>query len=304
MPYVCLIGNCQTPEAMFLTAEDLDTHIRREHGVRHWVCDYCSEEAGRDQIKSFDTPEDWVLHSRDVHFKTIPVSWLQELSDMRMLIMIQPISCPLCNFSVSTMQPYIDEHILQHMHSFALRALPWATSGSEMRSVRVCVPDASSNTHSDFELYGGQDLNLIVSLEDEFNYSRFLSSLPLSRDQVQSYLNTVIRKVTPKNIPGAIAEALLSIPPRLQDDQMVELAAPGLIKICCILFQLQIAEHSSDLLGMIHGLQLLLRDELQHLVTLIKETTREGRGSPGNKDLKSRDAADLNQAIRQLVLDS
>jgi len=119
------------PEFMFVTTEDLNKHILAEHGSDRWVCNYCANEADglhRDDTFVYDTAEDWVSHVKDDHLSNIPVSQLKELSLLSKRKFVMPMECPLCDVAISTMQAELDGHIAGHLHSFALRALPWGLS--------------------------------------------------------------------------------------------------------------------------------------------------------------------------------
>ncbi|KAF2464373.1 uncharacterized protein BDR25DRAFT_96892 [Lindgomyces ingoldianus] len=130
-PYVCIMDDCKTPDFMFVTTEDLNKHILGEHGCHRWVCNYCANEADelhRNDTFIYDTAEDWVSHVKNDHLPNIPVSQLEELSLLSQRRFIQSMECPLCDVAVSTIQTELDGHIAGHLHSFALRALPWGLS--------------------------------------------------------------------------------------------------------------------------------------------------------------------------------
>lgn len=143
------MDDCKTPELMFVTTEDLNKHILEEHGSHRWVCNYCADEADelhRDDTFIYDTAEDWVSHVKDDHLPNIPVSQLQELSPLSQREFVQPMGCPLCDVTVSTVQAGLDAHIAGHLYSFALRALPWGLSQGSHESD---TPRFSANIESE-----------------------------------------------------------------------------------------------------------------------------------------------------------
>jgi hypothetical protein len=134
---------------MFVTTEDLNKHILEEHGNYYWVCNYCGDETNElhlDNIFIYDTAEDWVSHVKDDHLPNIPISQLQDLSSLSQRKFVQPMECPLCDITVSTVQAGLDAHIAGHLHSFALRALPWGLSQGSHGSD---TPGSSANIGSE-----------------------------------------------------------------------------------------------------------------------------------------------------------
>ena len=159
-PYVCIMDNCQE-DIMLVTTEDLNNHVRKEHGVERWVCDYCADALQPDVLTIFDTAQDWISHVADMHFKTLAPNRLQELSKLSMRTMVQPMKCPLCEFTVDTVLPEIHSHITEHVHAFALRALPCGVTG-DMNFAESGANDADADSDRDLDIESddGQELDL------------------------------------------------------------------------------------------------------------------------------------------------
>jgi hypothetical protein len=116
---------------MFVTTKDLDLHLLEEHNCLQWVCNYCADDPDKlqlDRIFTYDTADAWVSHVKTDHHPEIPLSQLRVLSSLSEKKFIKPTDCPLCDVIVSTPQAGLDAHIADHLHSFALRALPWGLS--------------------------------------------------------------------------------------------------------------------------------------------------------------------------------
>lgn len=118
---------------MYFTAEKLLTHTLEEHSVSCWTCDYCSygtgvEAESKTSIATpkqiFPTAEAWTSHVAEIHPDLIVPQERGTFADMNKRQMIGPLSCPLCDFASDSLTASIDDHILGHLHEFALRALP------------------------------------------------------------------------------------------------------------------------------------------------------------------------------------
>lgn len=121
VPYSCIMDDCDIPDEMYLTVESLLGHMLEKHSVIRWTCDYCAY--GSNDSKE-STAEEWESHIAAKHGDIIPVSQRAILAELNKRPMIGPLSCPLCQFTTQSMDTKIDDHILQHLHEFALRALP------------------------------------------------------------------------------------------------------------------------------------------------------------------------------------
>lgn len=110
---------------MFHTSQELSQHIKDQHGVRYWICDHCAMESDDFLTYIFESSEIWAEHMVGVHRNIFSEERLNSLSTLSSRVMIPPVSCPLCGFSRSQPSHELDEHLLQHLHNFALLSLPW-----------------------------------------------------------------------------------------------------------------------------------------------------------------------------------
>lgn len=130
IPYSCIVEDCDRPDEMYPTADDLLIHTLEKHSEPRWTCDYCAfgvrdeNDTSKKALRIFDNAEDWKTHVISAHQDRVPAEQCDKLAQLNKRRMLGPLSCPLCEFVSETMDASIDDHILQHLHHFALRALP------------------------------------------------------------------------------------------------------------------------------------------------------------------------------------
>jgi hypothetical protein len=56
IPYSCIVDDCETPDEMYLTAENLLGHMFEKDSVIRWTCDYCAY--GSNDCKE-STAQEW-----------------------------------------------------------------------------------------------------------------------------------------------------------------------------------------------------------------------------------------------------
>lgn len=117
---------------MFLTSEALLAHLIEKHSSISWICDFCSSHDGvTGQSAVFETAESWSEHMDKEHADLLKTHQRQVLADLNQQIMIGPFSCPLCDkIKTPTLEFTINDHILEHLHEFSLRALPASCGNS------------------------------------------------------------------------------------------------------------------------------------------------------------------------------
>jgi hypothetical protein len=90
-----------------------------------WGCEICGDE------ETFSREADLVEHLADIHLDSIPRDELDLFVDMGAKQSVEGLSsCPVCSWTpgvegVVSNDQLID-HVAEHIHSFALRSLPWA----------------------------------------------------------------------------------------------------------------------------------------------------------------------------------
>ena len=124
---------------MYLTSDDLHKHVQDHHSILHWVCSQCSRNPDRRQFSTFNTISEWQDHFQDTHEDLVPGNGLASLAKFSEARVLQPTSCPLCTFSTGGAQTTLDQHIIQHIHAFALRSLPWGTKEDDAEYVASSV---------------------------------------------------------------------------------------------------------------------------------------------------------------------
>jgi hypothetical protein len=235
-PYVCIFGNCEMPDAMFVTTDELNKHILKHHGVQRWICNYCAPNLQEGQLMVFDTAKDWKDHVAESHFPTMPASRLDVFSEMNMSVMVGPIPCPLCDFYTTTVQPELEQHIREHMHSFALRSLPWGIGDDRKDS-----DAAGFNAKSDLS-FSNQEMDvdyLGVSPFDRFPLGTEISHLRL-QDEIRNFMK--IGRNPWENLPEGtqlyLHQVIESSRSVNYGQKPTEPYNDALMRIYCLLFQL------------------------------------------------------------------
>ncbi|RTE72433.1 hypothetical protein BHE90_013166 [Fusarium euwallaceae] len=120
-PYTCVVEDCPTPEVYYSTRAALERHIRQDHSPT-WQCPLCEDEP------QFASMTDMMEHFMALHpdaAERDDISTLISLSTQRK---IGIEACPLCDVEGIVDSPELIEHVLEHVHDFALRSLPWPRS--------------------------------------------------------------------------------------------------------------------------------------------------------------------------------
>ncbi|KAH7191838.1 uncharacterized protein B0J16DRAFT_393889 [Fusarium flagelliforme] len=117
-PYTCVFDNCPTPNVYYSSREMLERHFRHDH-TPVWQCPECKAE----QI--FTTMTAMIDHLQASHTFTTELS---DISPSSMLTRMGINACPLCNTMGPPDSPALIDHVLEHVHDFSLRSLPWPKS--------------------------------------------------------------------------------------------------------------------------------------------------------------------------------
>lgn len=120
LPHTCIKADCPAEHvAMFTSHEALEHHVRHEHPST-WECHLC--DAGGETFHTMDAitghfSQNHANISADDFFSTVISSSGQSWLGVQ--------SCPLCKSFSSQDTAELDGHVLEHMHDFSLRSLPW-----------------------------------------------------------------------------------------------------------------------------------------------------------------------------------
>ncbi|KAF5636080.1 chitin synthase activator [Fusarium sp. NRRL 52700] len=118
-------GSFQCPYCVQVLSEDYaaKSRWRNQHKRERWACDDCIFESDHDDEFIFDSQESWASHMRYRH--SCSEDRLTLLSSMSKRELNELVQCPLCKRACGYSRPDQDDHISEHLHSWALRALPW-----------------------------------------------------------------------------------------------------------------------------------------------------------------------------------
>lgn len=94
-------------------------------GIPHWTCFACTSS---EQHPSFDRKDKFITHLKGQHgggitSQQIPILLSAWLRTSPVLIRC----CPLCSYSHENAEAVLN-HTAEHIHSFSLRSLPWAST--------------------------------------------------------------------------------------------------------------------------------------------------------------------------------
>lgn len=179
LPYTCVLPRCPKPGTLFAEKSAWLDHMFTDHiASASWVCDICGN------TETFTTESDSITHLTDLHQDAIPadqVTLFAELCYKRTTAEIS--SCPLCSWAEDA-DGYITneqllEHVAEHIHSFALRSLPWA-------------PDKDDHDRNTFERAFEKVEDWFAKCNPDAESSGYKSKLPSAelRENADNYFLT------------------------------------------------------------------------------------------------------------------
>ncbi|KAK3382917.1 hypothetical protein B0T24DRAFT_602981 [Lasiosphaeria ovina] len=123
-PYTCILDDCPKPQQLYLTRKEWTRHMQEEHETaKYWLCAACLEPTRFDLESNFDA------HLRIQHEEVIPEDQIPIFASMSAYTApMSLVSCPLCPPPPADEEADLDgilDHAAEHVHSFALRSLPW-----------------------------------------------------------------------------------------------------------------------------------------------------------------------------------
>lgn len=117
-PYTCVVTNCPTPYNLFVTQEEWNDHVINDHPPQ-WQCHCCGNDS-----PIFESISGIICHLMTEHSNEVEADLEGYLSDAE--INVKGITnCPLCDSEGPQDSLDLMEHVLQHVHDFSLRSLPW-----------------------------------------------------------------------------------------------------------------------------------------------------------------------------------
>lgn len=175
---------------MYDTSNDLLQHFKTEHGVRCWVCDHCSMQTSDFTSFIFETLDEWVTHMNNLHHDTFADIQSVALSELCTRVMVPPVSCPLCGYSTFNPSAILDEHIAQHLHTFALSSLPWGPKQNEQEDDRLSDQAGEPQSTSKID----------ISMLSHEKGSTVSQNLPDARDNFLSHMEEEPQSLTKNKI--------------------------------------------------------------------------------------------------------
>ncbi|CCT74224.1 related to 1-phosphatidylinositol-4,5-bisphosphate phosphodiesterase [Fusarium fujikuroi IMI 58289] len=118
-PYTCIFDSCPTPDVYYSSRSMLEQHFRQDHPPV-WICPLCDEGS------VYSTMSEMMDHLHKAHpdngedISSIISSSAQTRVGIK--------SCPLCEVNGEADSPELIDHVLEHVHDFSLRSLPWPKS--------------------------------------------------------------------------------------------------------------------------------------------------------------------------------
>jgi hypothetical protein len=145
---------CSNDNEMYSKADQLLAHMKTRHSLTKWACNPCStntKQASESDPSDpqilifFDSAESWQAHTEKEHGNLGPAPQRDILTELSQRQLIGPLKCPLCKSEPTEPRTGIDEHILKHLHEFALLALPGdAAAANEKESSAFQVSSSAS----------------------------------------------------------------------------------------------------------------------------------------------------------------
>lgn len=213
-PYSCVLKDCPTPEQLFGSSKDWVRHMEQSHSSDKWICYACSELP-----QVFESAADYEFHlsNSSIHANTFTKAQLPLLvQNGKTAITPQFENCPLCNWSERHAEfdelpgrqsdtqfkraETIQDHVAEHLHSFALQALP-DLDDDGANSLQVSTGSVEHN------------LKLLKQEETELQYS--IEERQTEWENLNVHLWDVLRKLQPTTIrlklfAGELRTSLLS----------------------------------------------------------------------------------------------
>ncbi|ATZ50645.1 hypothetical protein BCIN_06g01390 [Botrytis cinerea B05.10] len=136
-PYTCILPDCVNPEVLFSTKETWRQHLLEGHqSFEYWVCFVCGDD------KRFQNEDAFTEHTKTLHAASVKPDQIPLLRDIcKRSTPMEIRSCPLCNWpdgeKGTVDQGVLLDHIAIGIHSFSLRALPWADDNGQETDERI-----------------------------------------------------------------------------------------------------------------------------------------------------------------------
>jgi hypothetical protein len=118
-PYTCIFDNCPTPYKLFVTKKGWNEHFMNAHPPR-WQCPYCHGDP-----PIFTSLAGITTHLHTHHWDDVSNDELADALSESEIHIMGITKCPLCDSIGPPDSPALIDHVLEHIHDFSLRSLPW-----------------------------------------------------------------------------------------------------------------------------------------------------------------------------------
>ncbi|KAJ9483423.1 hypothetical protein VN97_g9983 [Penicillium thymicola] len=118
-PYTCLLEDCPIPFATYATERHWENHVKNKHPPRR-LCPFC-----QDMSTIFLSMEAFLEHVQVEHAETVSESLMMAVMSHSGVVTIGVTHCPLCDSTGPESDPEFIRHVLNCIHDFSLRSLPW-----------------------------------------------------------------------------------------------------------------------------------------------------------------------------------
>ncbi|KAK6449041.1 hypothetical protein FP744_10005291 [Trichoderma asperellum] len=151
-PYVCLFEKCNEPNKLYKHRRKWLSHMHQH--IQHWRC------PSHRELDPFLTREEYMQHMREAHKIKLGENKLLLLANRSARKPTQLfLSCPLCGGRDAEVDGPLEDHIIGHLRSLAIKSLPIYeddSTGSEQNlGSRYGSPLWSTRTTED--IYNGED---------------------------------------------------------------------------------------------------------------------------------------------------
>lgn len=147
---MCLFEGCNHPDELYSHSDEWFAHLK-QHGQR-WRC------SSHHDLDPFTTREEYIQHLRTVHNSKLSDAQLRVLANKstRNAAKLFP-SCPLCGKDESQVDGRLEDHIVGHLRSLAIKSLP---------SYEEDIPDDDGIGKESIDVSRPQSRSTVKDLED------------------------------------------------------------------------------------------------------------------------------------------
>lgn len=149
-PYLCLFEDCNQPDELYSHSDEWFAHLN-QHAQR-WRC------SSHHDLDPFSTREEYIEHLRNVHNSKLSDAQLRVLANKSIRKAAKLFqSCPLCGKDEIEVDRRLEDHIVGHLRSLAIKSLP---------SYEEDIPDNDGIGMESIDVSRAQSRSTVKNLED------------------------------------------------------------------------------------------------------------------------------------------